>query len=60
MQRIENHTSAHGVETKLEITPKEPLARFEFIAKLSQQTTSPDARVDTLAGNSQLPDGKPD
>jgi hypothetical protein len=39
MQRIENHAPAHGVETKLEITPKEPLARFEFIAKLSQQTT---------------------
>jgi len=40
MQRIENHAPAHGVETKLEITPKVPLARFEFIAKLSQQNTS--------------------
>ena len=39
MQRIENHAPAHGLETKLETTPKETLARFEFIAKLSQQTT---------------------
>jgi len=39
MQRIENRAPAHGVKTKLEITAKEPLVRFEFIAKLSQQTT---------------------
>ncbi len=53
MQRIENHTSAHGVETKLEITPKEPLARFEFIAKLSQQTTR-DSRLHFLPFSSEL------
>lgn len=34
-----NHAIAHSFETKLEITPKEPLAGFKFIAKLSQQTT---------------------